>query len=220
MHVVECVQYLLNQILCMDFGNRTILCFCLLDQIIKECAIGYKLTNNVIILLIVQQFINLHDSWMRELLEQLHFTLQVLLLALRLDVFFPDELDGTVNLGVQMECFSHCSKRSLTEHLINSVPFFYIRNLLESDELFEGHNMFVPLLQIHCHCLMVQINWKRDGSVQFLIRTWTFFTFISIKCVECFDEVFNLMGQSSPALLFLIFLLHLFFLLLNIIDSL
>ena len=99
-HVIECEQDLLDQSLGVDFWNGAVLSFRLQEQVVKESAIGDQFRNYIVMVVIVKQLINLHDSRVVQLLEKFHFILQVFLLAISFDVLLADELDCAINLGI------------------------------------------------------------------------------------------------------------------------
>ena len=160
-HVVQGQQNLLNQLLCVDFRNGSVLLLSLQDQVVEESAISHQLRHNIVVMLVMQQLVDLHDARMVELLKQLHFILQILFLALRLDVLLADELDGAVDLGVQMECLSDSSESSLSQNLVDSVPLFNIADLFEPDEVLKSQDELVPLVEVHVHGSLAHINGQR-----------------------------------------------------------
>lgn len=132
-HVVEGVEDLLAHRPHVLLHHSTILHrFSLLHKVVKERATVNELRNDVVVLIVVEQLVDLHDAGVVQLLQYLQFVLQISLLCVVIDFTFCYEFNGAIDFGLEMVGLSDGSKASFSKYFINPIPLFNTFYLFET----------------------------------------------------------------------------------------
>jgi hypothetical protein len=115
MAIWNCLQNLLDDIRSFFLGE-----YALLQDFVKQLSTLTKFCNNVVPLLVCENFVQLQNVWVIELTQNCDLILESLLLFGGHGVF-SYKLDCSNDLSDSIDAFPNFSKSALTEHLSDLV---------------------------------------------------------------------------------------------------